>query len=427
MTNRAPLTIAEREAIYNGKLAGKKLKDIAQQLGCSLACVRKWWRIGRDQGLEGLQGRDRGRPSIGHLAGFDPLVAQQALYWKRKHPRRGATRILVDMARDPILAGIKLPKARALTYFFRQECPELLQSRQRRAPKPPRASRIHQLWQIDGKEAIRLVNGAVATVLMVREPVASVCLGAFAHEVTTKKAWRKLNWREIQADLRAAFTKWGLPEGIQTDNESVYGSPPTKNFPTLFTLWLVGLGLNHQLSRPKQPTDQAHVERTHQTIFYWLEKGEAWANLNELQAELDEACLMHNEVLPSRAGDCNGRPPLEAHPLARCPLRPYHPSAELALFDLERVDRFLAQFTWSYKVTKVGQFKIADQRYSAGMAYAGQTICVRFEPEGRQFALYESQKGTFIKRFKAKGLDVATITGLTSKPLGPPIQLSFAL
>ena len=31
MTNRAPLTIAEREAIYHGQLAGKKLKDISKE------------------------------------------------------------------------------------------------------------------------------------------------------------------------------------------------------------------------------------------------------------------------------------------------------------------------------------------------------------------------------------------------------------
>ncbi len=234
---------------------------------------------------------------------------------------------------------------------------------------------------------------------------------------------------EIQADLRQLFTKWGLPKGIQTDRENVYGRLPTETFPTLFTLWLAGLGIQHHLSRPAQPTDQAHVERNHQTIFYWLHTPEPLANLHVLQAQLDEACYMHNEVLPSRAGDCNGRIPIEAHPEVQCERRPYHPGIELTLFDLAQVDHFLSRFSWSYKVSKVGQFRIARQRYSVGFAYANQYIDARSSKDGRYFAFYDGNTGQFIKRSKAKGLDVATITGLETPPEPPPgpIQLSLYL
>jgi transposase InsO family protein len=330
---------------------------------------------------------------------------------------------------DPSLSALRLPKPRALAYFFRAVCPELLQPRNPRPPKPQKARHVHEIWQIDGKEAIRLADGTIATVLDVREPVACISLGAFAHSVKTKKAWRKLNLREIQADLRQLFTKWGLPKGIQTDRESVYGSLPTEAFPTLFTLWLVGLGIQHHLSRPAQPTDQAHVERNHQTIFYWMETPYPWPNLSSLQAKLDEACYMHNEVLPSRARDCNGGVPIEVHPEVCNPRRPYHPGIELTLFDLARVDDFLSRFSWSYKVSKMGQFRIAKQRYSLGQAVANQYIDARFEPDGRQFAFYDGRKGKLVKRCPAKGLDVAIITGLDIPPSPPPgpIQLSFAL
>ena len=73
----------------------------------------------------------------------------------------------------------------------------------------------------------------------------AVFVWALLLEDKTQKAWRKLDLREIQADLRQLFTKWGLPKGIQTDRENVYGSLPTEAFPTLFTLWLAGLGIQH--------------------------------------------------------------------------------------------------------------------------------------------------------------------------------------
>jgi len=427
MAQRPPLTVAEREAIYYGKLNGKPLRDLAEEQSCSLSCARKWWRIGRDQGVEGLRRSRRKRAKTGPLSRFDPLVAERALYWKRRHPKRGPRRILADMEKDPLLDGLALPKRTALADFFRQACPELLQRRKPRPAAPPPARHVHELWKVDAKEAIPLADGTIATVFEVREPVACACLGAIAHAVQTPKAWRKLTLREVQTDLRRVFTEFGLPLGIQTDREKVYGRPPTEAFPTLFTLWLAGLGISHHFTRPGRATDQAHIEREHRTLFDWLEQPQPLADLEALQTELDEARYMHNYVLPSEAGDCQGRPPMEAHPEVLHPLRPYHPAAELALFDLARVERFLARFTWSYKVSKVGQVRVANHTYLVGKAHAGQRVDVRFDPQDRHFVFCEGQSGQPIKRCPAKGLDVAAITGLDALTIQPnePIQLSF--
>jgi len=427
MAHRIPLTIAEREAIYYGKLRGRWLRDLAEELSCSLDCARKWWRVGRDQGLDGLRRPRRKRPKTGALSRFHPLIAERALYWKRQHPKRGPTRILADLEKDQTLEGLVLPKRTALADFFHQVCPDLLQKRQPRPAAPPSARHVHELWKVDGKEAVRLADGTIATVFEVREPVACACLGAMAHAVQTAKAWRKLTLREVQADLRQVFIEFGLPLGIQTDREKVYGRPPMEAFPTLFTLWLVGLGINHHLTRPGRATDQAHIEREHRTIFDWLEQPQPLADLEALQTDLDEARYMHNYVLPSNAGDCQGRPPMEAHPEVLRPLRPYHPAAELALFDLARMDCFLSQYTWSYQVSKVGQVRIADHMYSVGTAYAGQRVDVRFDPQDRHFVFCDGQSGQVIKRRLAKGLNVATITGLNMPviPADESIQLSF--
>lgn len=106
----------------------------------------------------------------------------------------------------------------------------------------------------------------------------------------------------------------------------------------------------------------------------------------------------------------------------------YHPGIELTLIESTRVDHFLSRFSWSYKVSKMGQFRIAKQRYSVGQAVANRYIDARFEPDGRQFAFYNGQTGKLVKRCPAKGLDVAIITGLDIPLSAPgPIQLSFAL
>lgn len=423
---RRPLTVAEREAIYDGKLSGTRLIDLAREYQCSLSCARKWWRIGRKYGRDALR-RHRQSQAGGALSRFEPIVAERALYWKRLHPKRGATRILVDMEKDPLLDDTHLPKKSALAAFFREACPELLQCRKPRPAPPPRSTHVHALWEMDAKENIRLADGSIATVLDVREPLACCFLGSFAHEVQTERAWRKLDLREIQADLRLVFTEFGLPVAIQTDRETVYGKPAEESFPTLFTQWLVGLGISHHFTRPGQATDQAHVERGHKTLFDWIEEPQPLPTLIALQSALDEARFTHNCVLPSQAGDCQGRPPQEVHPEVRVPLRPYAFDAELALFDLQCVDRFLSRFAWPHKVSKVGQITVGSHLYYVGVTYAGQTVDVRFDPGDRHLTFHDAQNGALLRRQPARELSVPTITGLKAPPppTDRPVQLSF--
>ena len=426
MAHRQPLTATEKKRIYFGKLSGQRLADLANEVNCSVACARKWWRIGRDGGEAALLQERPIRRKTGALSRFAAIVAQQALVWKRKYPRRGADRILVEMRADPLLQNVQLPKPSTLAGFFKVACPELLQKRQPRPQQPPKASRVHEVWQMDAKEKIVLADGTIATVLQVREPYACVFLGCVAHAVETQQHWRKLGRHEIQADLRLVFAEFGLPSAIQTDRERVYGRPPTEAFPTLFTLWLAGLGIRHHFTRPAQATDQAQVERGHRTWNDWLSQPDPAEDMKTFQAQLDQARYMHNQVLSSKAGDCQGRTPYQAHPEVKTPRRPFTPEAELLLFSLERMDHFLAQFTWQHKVTVSGQCYIGEQVYYVGQKYAGLTAIVHFDPQDRHFVFTHPQTEKLLKRCKAKGLDIPTVTGLQPENL-PDLSHPFQL
>src|SRR5262249_49483788 len=173
MSKHSDLTVAQREAIYQGKMQGRSLSELAREIGCSKICARKWWRIGRKHGLEALRHtRATITPSTTLLSRFDPTVAERALYWKQQHPRRGPTRILLDLTKDESLSGVRLPNRSQLAAYFKQVCPGLLAERKTRPPAPPRAREVHELWQIDSKENLRLQDCTIATVFDVREPVA---------------------------------------------------------------------------------------------------------------------------------------------------------------------------------------------------------------------------------------------------------------
>jgi hypothetical protein len=105
----------------------------------------------------------------------------------------------------------------------------------------------------------------------------------------------------------------------------------------------------------------------------------------------------------------------------------------LGLFDLERVDNYLATFTWVRKVSKSGQITLGGrhQYYSVGRPYAGQHVIVRFDPQTRDFVFFDTDDpDQELGRRPARDLAVADITGLATWPdeLGPlqlPLPLLF--
>ncbi len=71
MGQRECLSQADREYIYQVKLKGQRLPELARAVGCSQTCARKWWRIGRDRGVQGLRAKRRGRGKKGCLSQLD--------------------------------------------------------------------------------------------------------------------------------------------------------------------------------------------------------------------------------------------------------------------------------------------------------------------------------------------------------------------
>jgi len=189
------------------------------------------------------------------------------------------------------------------------------------------------------------------------------------------------------------------------------------------TLWLKGLGITHLCIRPGRSTDNAEVERFHRTIYDYAFAGQEQVGMSGLQPFLEQRLDELNYELGSRAAGCHGKPPVVAHPELLQPRRPFRPEEELALFDLKRVDAYLAQLTWLRKVSKMGQVTIGawHTRYSLGRTYAGQTVQVKFDPQDRHFVFYDAT-GQEMKRCPAKGLELTDLTGLAPWPDGLGIQ-----
>ena len=425
MTTRPPLTEAEKVYLAERRAAGATYPDIARDLGCAVVTVRKHARRQRDH----CAPRARGRPARGILSTYPVELVERAVAVKRAHPHWGPANVTVELHRQPSLSATALPSRARLSALFKARCPEAVQPH-RHPSYPeravPHARLAHQRWQMDAKEKVVLAEPAIASVLNVRDPVTAVMIASQAFLTTTAHHWRKLTLPEVQAVLRQAFAEWGRPLEIQTDHEDVYVGASTSDFPSRFTLWLLGLNIQHVTSRARRPTDQAQIEREHRTLGDMTWKDETFAQVPAVQTALNDRRQRYNTELPVRAADCDGHPPLSVHPTARFSGRSFHPELEWVLFDLNRVDAFLAQQVWTRHVGEQGQVGVGSDHYYLGRDHAFQTVTVRFLSATRSFR-FELADGTHLADMPARGLDKADLIGYMPLSEGGALVFQFPL
>lgn len=407
----------QRRAFYELHQRGQTYCEIAERYGVSRECVRYWCRRQRDG--KGCH-TNYHRSATGLLSSFDPKVRYCVLRMRLEHPRWGPNRIWAKLTKRPSLRGLKLPSESSIGRYLHQW--RRFRRRASRKPvreRPHRPTEVHQRWQIDFKVGIALENGQKVNLHTVRDPVGEACLGAYvfpAGHVGQRE--KRVTLEQVRSVLRQCFAHWGtLPYEVQTDGEPCLVPSNLGCFPSAFTLWLKGLGVDHLVIR--KVTDNAEVERCHRTVCDYAVIGNEECTPIELQQVLDQA--VHELVfeLSSRAEGCAGSTPVQAHPELLHPRRPFRPEHELAHFDLRRVDAYLATLTWHRKAEKSGRVTIGGehQRYSVGVSYGDREILVRFDPKHRHFVFFEAEAPeTEIRRHPVRNLEVEDLTGLAEWP-----------
>src|SRR5512145_3075081 len=259
-------TPEQRRDFYQRHQRGESYPVIADSLGISLACVRYWCRRQRDGG--GCRSNYQRKPS-GLLSRFDPKVRYRILRLRLAHPRWGPNRIRAKLKKLPALQGLPLPSDAEIGRYLHQ-WPQFRRAPKAKSPRqrPRSPSQVHQRWQIDFKVEIALQNGLLVNLHTVRDPVCEACLGAFVFPAgrVGQKA-QKVTAEQVRSVLRTCFARWGtLPDEVQTDGEPALVGQAQDTFPSHFTLWLKGFGIEHLQIRSGRPTDNAEVERCHRTL-----------------------------------------------------------------------------------------------------------------------------------------------------------------
>ena len=167
------LPYKDRELIVHQKLKGKSLTTIALENNFSYSTTCRIWRRFKVNGFEGLLANyiNCGPRTIKRSR----KIHRYSLWLKRKYPKWGAPFIMTILKeRYPTE---EFPSIRSMQLWFRKAGLSFPKA-YRKEPKVEKVSAVHDRWQIDAKENIKLQDGSKACYLSVIDVKSGAAIGA---------------------------------------------------------------------------------------------------------------------------------------------------------------------------------------------------------------------------------------------------------
>jgi len=365
-----------------------------------------------------------GRPATGALSSFPVQIRETLRVWRINHPGWGPNTLRAELEADERFKGQRLPSPSSIAEFLNEQGLTRPYERHSELPQPKqRATRApHEEWEMDSRGQERVPDIGLVALINLSDEFSKAKIISYPCTVGQKRATRRPRTEDYQLVLRLAFTEWGLPDRIAVDHDSVFYDNTCKSpFPTRFHLWLLALGVDLVFGRHGRPTDQATVERSHQTWAWQALEGQTFAEWKQLRAYLVQRRHFLNYQLPCRT--LGNRPPLVAHPDALQPRRLYRPEWEKELLELSRVYDYLAKGQWFRRVSQVGTVSLGHQIYGLGLKWSRESVEITFDPRDNHL-VFRSADGERSQQLPLKGVSA---TDLISE-MGPLVSLdSFQL
>jgi hypothetical protein len=195
----------------------------------------------------------------------------------------------------------------------------------------------------------------------------------------------------VQRQLRQALRRWGLPQVIQVDNGSPWGS--WSDLPTPLALWLTGLGLQMRWIPARRPQKNGVTERSHGVTQAWAEPGQCHS-VEELQGRVDREDVVQRERYPHK-GELSR---LEAYPGLRHSGRNYDEVWEEANWSWQRVLGHLGEYAVDRRVDSSGKVGLYGGKLYLGSRLRGQGVVVGFDDQTSEWVVSDSDGKQLARR-----------------------------
>jgi len=327
---------------------GANLTRLCQRFGISRPTAYLWLARYAEQGEAGLVERSRRPHTSPRQTGA--AIEAQVLAVRDAHPSWGGRKIHHRL----LPRGVEdVPSPSTITSILRRH--ERLDPERRLTrdmvrfehPEP------NALWQLDFMGHLPLGSGRVHPLALLDDHSRfALALDACSNE----------RQRTVEEALTRAFSRYGLPTRILTDNGPPWGNSGAGGY-TGLEVWLMRLGITVVHGRPYHPQTQGKVERLHRTIHAALGDTRRFGDLASCQSAFDHFRTVYNLERP-HAALANATPASRYQVSAR----PFPTTLPAFASDSDDQVRL---------VKAHGVICVHNRRYFVGQGFAGLPVGVR--------------------------------------------------
>lgn len=388
-----------RDFVEVGSLDGVNMSALCERYGISRPTGYKWLRRYQAEGSEGLNDRSR-RPQSSPCRTTES-IERAVLSIRDANPNwcgRKLRKVLLsdplnDEARDPVIETARsnvrndrVPSASTITQILRrngrldpQECAKRVPLQRFEHPHP------NAMWQMDFKGHFGLLDGQRCHPLTVLDDHSRFCL--LLRACSNERA------HTVQERLIDCFREHGMPEKILCDNGPPWGGAGTRSCHTVFSAWLIRLGILVYHGRAWHPQTQGKEERFHRTLLDELIRPEMGLSVRwnrgasptnkpgaaasqsgkvvqvqdqaACQAHFDRFRRVYNQIRPHEAIDMD------------VPAKRYQPSQRPFPEKLEPIAYEPEPAQIVRRVFPSGEISFRGRRVFVGSAFAGEPVAIR--------------------------------------------------
>jgi transposase InsO family protein len=278
-----------QEFVSLARQEGMTMAELCRRFGISRQTGYKWLARHVEQGDSGLADQPR-RPA--NSPSLTPsAIEQEVVQLRRAHPAWGGRKIsrrLADLGVQAVPAPSTVTSILHRHGLISPQASDNATAWQRFEHAEPNA-----LWQIDFKghfETLRQGRCSPLTVLDDHSRYNVLLHACGATDTGT-----------VQACLRQAFERYGLPVRINADNGAPWGSPREPGQVSELAIWLIRLGIRVSYSRPHHPQTNGKDERFHRSLKAEVLNGRSFHDFAQVQAELERWRVIYNQQRPHEA------------------------------------------------------------------------------------------------------------------------------
>ena len=326
------------------------MSELCRAYGISRRTGYKWLARFEELGEPGLSDRSRApeRHPNATAADLEDVIVE----FRRSHMRWGPRKLRAWL-RERIPNRV-WPSASTFGEILQRHGLVLPVSVRRRSPpfsQPlAHAEAPNEVWCADFKGWFRTRDGARCDPLTMTD--------AYSRYLLCARGVERTDGDHVKPVMERAFSEFGLPVAIRTDNGSPFASVGLGGLSRL-SVWLVRLGIRHERIAPGKPQENGRHERMHRTM-----KAET--------ASPPAADLRHQQRVFDRfRHDFNDERPHEALGM-RTPASLYNPSPRALPRSLPEVD-----YPKTYELRHVrsnGEIKLGGERLFVSEALIGEVV-----------------------------------------------------